>query len=104
MFKFVVNRLLYTVLVLIAVGFVIFTLLYLSPDNPAQFKLGNTASASDIRCIGRAPKAFFSTTISVFPSRTFPISSFPFSYASLFLIPWFLRLWFLYPRFLCLWF
>lgn len=48
MFKFVVNRLLYTVLVLIAVGFVIFTLLYLSPDNPAQFKLGNTASASDI--------------------------------------------------------
>lgn len=48
MYRYVLYRLLWTVLVVIAVAFVIFTVLYFCPGDPALYKLGNSATQSDI--------------------------------------------------------
>ena len=48
MYRYVLYRLLWTVLVVIAVAFVIFTILYFCPGDPAMYKLGNNATQEDI--------------------------------------------------------
>jgi peptide/nickel transport system permease protein len=48
MYKYVLYRLLWTLVVLIAVAFVIFTVLYFCPGDPALYKLGNNATQEDI--------------------------------------------------------
>lgn len=48
MYRYVLYRLLWTVLVLIAVAFVIFTVLYFCPGEPARYKLGDNATQEDV--------------------------------------------------------
>ena len=48
MYRYVLYRLLWTVIVVVAVAFVIFTILYFCPGDPALYKLGNNATQADI--------------------------------------------------------
>ena len=44
MFKYIGKRLLYLILVLLGVSFIVFTLLYISPGDPARIMLGEAAT------------------------------------------------------------
>lgn len=48
MWKYVVKRLLWMIVVVFGVAFVIFTILYFTPGDPAKLILGETASLEDI--------------------------------------------------------
>lgn len=46
--KYIVKRLLSMFLILIAAAFVIFTILYFTPGDPARYQIGNTATQAEI--------------------------------------------------------
>lgn len=46
--KYIINRLLWMIVIVIATAFLIFSILYFTPGDPARYLLGNTASESDI--------------------------------------------------------
>jgi peptide/nickel transport system permease protein len=48
MWKYVVNRLLWTIVIMIGVAFVIFTILYFTPGDPAEMILGSNATQEEL--------------------------------------------------------
>lgn len=49
MYKYVLRRLLYLIPVILGVTFLVFTIMYFTPGDPAQIILGETARAEDIQ-------------------------------------------------------
>jgi ABC-type dipeptide/oligopeptide/nickel transport system permease component len=48
MARYILNRLLWMIVLVLATAFIIFTILYFTPGDPAQFLLGSGQSASDV--------------------------------------------------------
>ncbi|MDO4331359.1 MAG: ABC transporter permease [Eubacteriales bacterium] len=46
--KYIINRLLWMIVIVIATAFLIFSILYFTPGDPARYLLGTTASEADI--------------------------------------------------------
>lgn len=51
MWKYVVKRLLWMIVVVIGVAFVIFTITYLTPGDPARLMLGDEATAEEVQAL-----------------------------------------------------
>lgn len=51
MWKYIVNRLLWMIFIFIGVAFLIFTILYFAPGDPAQMMLGDNATAAEIAAL-----------------------------------------------------
>lgn len=48
MWKYILNRLLWMIAILLGTSFVIFTILYFTPGDPAKIIAGSAASAADV--------------------------------------------------------
>ena len=51
MAKYIGKRLLFLILVLLGVSFIVFTLLYISPGDPAKIMLGEAASEEALEAL-----------------------------------------------------
>ncbi|MGM9521691.1 MAG: ABC transporter permease [Oscillospiraceae bacterium] len=51
MFRYIVERLLWLIVIVIVTAFVIFTILYFTPGDPAKYQLGGTATAEDVAAL-----------------------------------------------------
>ena len=49
MWRYIVKRLLWMIVILIGVAFVIFTILYFAPGDPAEMILGSNATAAELQ-------------------------------------------------------